>query len=179
MNYKVIDDIVVNLIALNDGELVGRIRLQKLAYLLHRCGANFDVPFVYHHYGPYAPLLANACLSARAERRITIEERPGRYGVPYAIFRIAEDVRPPTGIGALPADKALASLTKIKRASDIALELAATIVFLRDDDRYGAQAVRETAIRKPRKTTPERMQAAFGLIRDLGLDPNNALVLPD
>ena len=179
MNYKVIDDIVVNLIALNNGELVGRTRLQKLAYLLHRCGANFDVPFVYHHYGPYAPLLANACLSARAERRITIEERPGRHGVPYAIFRIAGDVRSPTGIGALPADKALSILARTKRASDFALELAASIVFLRDDDRYGAKAVRETAIRKPRKGTRENMREAFGLIRDLGLDPNNALVLPD
>lgn len=179
MNYKAIDDIVVNLIALNDGKLVGRTRLQKFAYLLHRCGANFDVPFVYHHYGPYAPLLANACLSARAERRITIEERPGRHGVPYAIFRIDGDAPPLTEFGALPADAARRFLARMKRASDFALELAATIVFLRDDKRYGAQAVRETAIRKPRKGTQENMREAFGLIRDLGLDPNDALVLPD
>lgn len=179
MNYKLIDDIVVNLVALNNGELVGRTRLQKLAYLLHSCGANFDVPFVYHHYGPYAPLLANACLSARAERRIEIEERLGRYGVLYAIFRIDGELPSFTNFGDLPVDAARRFLARMKRASAIALELAATIVFLRDDGRYGAQAVRETAIRKPRKGTRENMREAFGLIRDLGLDPNNALALPD
>jgi hypothetical protein len=40
-------EIAVNLIALHDGELVGRTRLQKRAYLLHRCGAEFTLNFVY------------------------------------------------------------------------------------------------------------------------------------
>ena len=45
MNFEDMENIVVNLIALHGGELVGRTRLQKEAYLLHRCGANFDLPF--------------------------------------------------------------------------------------------------------------------------------------
>ena len=46
-------EIAVNLIALHGGELVGRTRFQKRAYLLHRCGASFTLKFVCHHYGPY------------------------------------------------------------------------------------------------------------------------------
>ena len=69
------EDIVVNLIALHGGELGGRTRMQKAAYLLHRCGAKFDLPFVYHHYGPYSFDLAAGCTDAHAEGRIETEEK--------------------------------------------------------------------------------------------------------
>ena len=61
------EDIVVSLISMHGDELVGRTRLQKQAYLLHRCGANFDVSFVYHHYGPYSFDLVDGVTDARAE----------------------------------------------------------------------------------------------------------------
>ena len=73
-------EIVVNLIALYGGELVGRTRLQKQAYLLHRCGGQFQLNFVYHHYGPYSFDLADGLTDARVEGQIEIEEKPGRYG---------------------------------------------------------------------------------------------------
>ena len=88
------ENIVVDLIAMNGGELIGRTRLQKGAYLLHRCGANFDLRFVYHHYGPYSFDLAAGCLDARAEGWIEIEEKPGRYRVPYATFNLLERACP-------------------------------------------------------------------------------------
>ncbi len=58
------EDIVVNLITMHGGELVGRTRLQKGAYLLHCCGANFGLPFVYHHYGQYSFNLADGWVDA-------------------------------------------------------------------------------------------------------------------
>ncbi len=42
------EDVVVNLIKLNDRELIGRTRLQKEAYLLDRCGAEFGLSFTYY-----------------------------------------------------------------------------------------------------------------------------------
>ena len=52
------EDIAAGLIALHENkELSGRKRLQKEAYLLHRCGADFDLPFTYHHYGPYSRII--------------------------------------------------------------------------------------------------------------------------
>ena len=42
----------------------------------------------------------------------------------------------------------------------MALELAATIAFLRDEAGYGEKAVAETQLRKPHKATDERMGRA-------------------
>ena len=61
----------------------------------------------------------------------------------------------------------------MRKVSDIVLELAATVVFLRDEwDYYGkgeTTAVEETKARKPRKATKERIDKAIALLRDLGL----------
>ena len=169
------DDIVVAVIALWGGELVGRTRLQKGAYLLHRCGADFDLPFVYYHYGPYSFDLAAGCADAHEERRIEIEERPGRHGVRYAIFTTPERA---SHIGALSRGKALDVVKKMKPCTDVVLELAATVVFLRDEGGYPNNAVAETRERKSVKSGNGRLEAALSLIRNLGLDPENALEIP-
>lgn len=168
------EDIVVNLIALHGGELVGRTHMQKGAYLLHRCGGDFDLPFIYHHYGPYSSDLAAGCTDARAEGRIEIEEKTGRYGICYAVFRTTETEKVEKPVGGLPADKARRLIEEIKKVSDIVLELAAAIVFLRDEGGYGEQAVKETETRKPIKATPERIRKALDLIRDIGLEAETA-----
>lgn len=169
------EDIVVDLIALNGGELVGRTRLQKGAYLLHRCGADFGLPFIYHHYGPYSSDLASGCLDACAEGWIEIEERPGRHRVRYAIFTLGKDARPSGRLGALSAADARRLLGKIRKVSDIVLELAATIVYFVENGYDMKEAVEETKARKPIKASAERLREAYSLIRDLGLDPKNEL----
>lgn len=171
------EDIVVAMIELNGGRLVGRTRLQKGGYLLHRCGANFELPFIYYHYGPYSSDLANGCLNARANKRIRISERPGRHGVRYAIFTLGKDARPSGRLGALPAEKARGLLKKMEKVEDIVLELAATIVYFVEDGYDMEKAIQETRVRKPIKASPERLDRAFSLIRDLGLDPKNELAL--
>ncbi len=165
--------IVSDLVALNGGKLIGRTRLQKQAYLLDRCGADFGLQFTYHHYGPYSFDLAAECNYALAEGQIEIEEKPGRHGVLYAIFRSAKEVEQPKHLGKLYADKACSLLQRMDEASDIILELAATIVFLRDEwDYYGKEEigpVEETKARKPLKATGERIDKALDLLRDLDL----------
>jgi len=170
------EDIAAGLVALNDGELVGRTRLQKQAYLLHRCGANLGLRFTYYYYGPYCFELAAGVNDARAEGWVDIEERTGRHGVPYAIFRsvAGSDSDPPDCLGELPADQARDLLRRMKPVSDVVLELAATIVFLRDQWRYfgkdkGRSPIEETKARKSLKATDERIEKALVLLRDLGL----------
>lgn len=167
------DDIVVALIALWGGQLVERIRLQKAAYLLDRCGAKFGLRFVYHDYGPYAFDLAAGCADACEDRRIRIERRPGRHGVRYAIFSTGES---PGRIGALSAERARRIVAKMKPCTDLVLEIAATIVFLRDEGGYAKNevAIAETRTRKAQKATDERMEKALSLLRDLGLMPRAA-----
>ncbi len=165
------EDIVVGLVALHGGELIGRTRLQKEAYLLDRCGAEFGLAFEYYHYGPYSFELAGGLNEAQAEGAVEIEERPGRHRVPYAVIKTAE--AQPEAIGKLQADRAAELLDRMKYVSDFVLELAATVVFLRDEwDYYGKEKVgpvEETKARKPLKATEERMGKALALLRDLGL----------
>ena len=168
------EDIVVGLVALNGGELVGRTRLQKQTYLLDRCGAEFGLAFTYHHYGPYSFELAGGCADAEAEKRVETEERPGRHGVPYAIFRSGKGGAEPDRLGELSAGQARSLLGKMQGVSDIVLELAATIVFLRDEWPYYGKgktdAVEETVARKSLKATEKRIEEALGLLRVLGLE---------
>ena len=104
------EDVVVNLIKLNDRELIGRTRLQKEAYLLDRCGAEFGLSFTYYYYGPYSFELADGWEDARAEGRIEISEEPGRYGVPYSIFKLKRSGGAPDSLGNMSADAARARL---------------------------------------------------------------------
>ena len=172
-------EIVVNMIALHGGELVGRTRLQKQAYLLHRCGGKFQVDFVYHHYGPYSFDLADGLTDARAEGQIEIEEKPGRYGIRYAIFRLRENVQQRHGLGKLTASDARRLLEVMNdEVSDIVLEIAATIAFLRDEGGYGDQAVAETTVRKPLKATAQRVRQALALLRKLDLDTSGYKQVP-
>lgn len=173
------EDIVVGTVALNGGELVGRTRMQKQVYLLDRCGGDFGLRYTYHRYGPYSGELAAGCADAKAEQRIETEEEYGRHGVPYTIFRSRAGSTPPERLGGLDAAGARAALEKMGQVSDIVLELAATIVFLRDEWRYfdkgNVSAVEETKARKPLKGTEERIGRALELVDALGLDAKSAL----
>ena len=181
------EDIVVSLVALHNGELIGRTRLQKEIYLLDRCGAKFGLPFEYHRYGPYSFELAGGLSEARAEHRIDIREEPGRHSVPYAV--ITTEAAKPETLGKLSADTADALLDKMKYVSDFVLELAATIVFLRDEWHYFGKervkaseathaAVEETKRRKPLKGTDDRIGKALTLLSEIGLcDETNSAAL--
>lgn len=172
--------VAVGLIVLNGGKLVGRTRLQKQAYLLHRCGGNLGLRFNCHRYGPCCFELVGGLNDARAEGRIEIEERIGRHGVAYAVCRSGERAGTPQCLGDLEADGARNLPNEIKGISEIVLELAATIVFQRDEwDCFGkdkTSPVEETRKRKPLKATDGRMSGAQNLLHELGLNsmPANA-----
>ena len=172
------EDIVAGLVALNGGDLVGRTRLQKQTYLLDRCGANFGLRFTYHHYGPYSFELAGGCVDAEAEGWVRIEERAGRHGVPYAIFTSTGDGAPPNFLGELSAARVRSLLEEMRGVSDIVLELAATVVFLRDEWSYYGKgktgAVEETKARKSLKATEGRIGEALDLLGKLGLEAADA-----
>ena len=164
------DDIVADLIALNDGKLFGRNRLQRQAYLLHRCGADFDIRFVYYRYGPHSFDLSNGVIEACADERIEIDKQRGPNGIHHAIFKSGKRAREPNNIGCLAADRAKHLIEEMEQVSDTVLELAATMVFLRDDRGWGENAVTETRARKPLKAQNGRLESALALVQQLGLD---------
>ena len=112
------------------GEIVGRVRLQKLAYLAERIGCKFGFEFQYYHYGPFSEDLVNDINNAIVEGKITEEIKETANGSrKYSIFKLAnfsenED-----------SNKHRAEF--LKEAKDIEtlyLELLATALFLNDED---------------------------------------------
>ena len=172
------DDIVVGLVALWGGKLVGRTRLQKGAYLLHRCGANLDLRFVYYHYGPFSFALAEGCLDARADDRLGIAEHRGPRAV-YGIFTTDRNSRPPDGVGDLTAEQARPLVERMKQETGLVLEIAATVAFFRDRGMDTQAAVAETKARKTVKASTERLDKAMRLLRDLGLCNASAGATPE
>ncbi len=167
------EDIAVGVVALNGGTLVGRTRLQKTVFLLDQCGMESGLEFEYLHYGPYCVDLAQGWDDAKANKRLAMTNPLGRYGVPYTVFETTRTA-PPSNLGNLDAERAKALIGEMSAASDVVLELAATIVYLREHG-YDDRAIDEVKIRKPVKATEVRLRKATDLLRRLGLASNGRM----
>jgi uncharacterized protein YwgA len=162
-----LSELVVGLISLNEGEMAGKTRLQKSFFLLDRMGMGSGVDFDYYNFGPFSVEVAMAADDAVADKRLLVDERPGYYAVPYAFYSTNEPH--PKRLGKLTAREAKDKLDIMKEYSALELEVAATIVYLRDDGYADEAAIRETKLRKPVKATDRRVARSLQLIHSLGL----------
>ena len=138
------------------GEIVGRTRLQKVAYLLTEVGLEDGFDFVYKHYGPFSEDLASAARLGSLLGDLDEIERPTAWGGTYSVFSVQGQSGGTSG----PRQ----SLAKLAASADaVELELAATAVFLRKDGYDDPWT--ETARRKPEKATPERVEHAKQLLK--------------
>jgi uncharacterized protein YwgA len=162
---------VPSLVMAAGGEVVGKIRLQKVVYLLDQLGLNSGFSYEYFHYGPYSEDLAEKVeddvvfgqLHASQRRRLSD-------GVPYVAYSAIEPGDGDKLETRLPLQRVRSALTEMQRHSATVLELAATIhwlVSLEGFSDWKAELVR----RKGVKTNNGRDQRAFELLRTLGLPP--------
>jgi hypothetical protein len=140
------------------GSLVGRTRLQKVAYLTQLAGFGDEFEFEYRHYGPYSEDLARGMEIASGVGLVSEEERRADWGGKYSIYR-ATSQTPATD------DAGRASfVTAAKEIGAIELELAATAAFLYAEEGIGrcdhGDPWAETARRKPEKVLEGRLSAA-------------------
>lgn len=124
-NYRQRAEGVANIVRDVGGEIIGRTRLQKIAYLLEVTGLGQGFRFEYRHYGPYSEDLKLAVQAAELLNLLDEQERPTSWGGHYSIYTAKGRASPHT-----PASrKQLASLAS--KADPVELELAATAVFLK------------------------------------------------
>jgi uncharacterized protein len=161
-------EMVVGLVALNDGELVGKVRLQKTFYLLDACGLQSGFDYDFHFYGPFSADLARAADDAPALNRLNFEDKFGYHEVPYRVFHASHDAPPPERLGELSAAEIRENLKLMARYSAAELEVAASIIFLRNNG-YQDDPVAETRRRKPATATADRVARAERLIAELRL----------
>lgn len=155
------------------GEIVGKVRLQKIVYLLDQLGMNSDFSYDYHHYGPYSEELADEADSNVIFGQIREEvRRRVSDGVPYSVFSLTDldDDGDRNTLGDLPFAEARDALTAMGNYSATVLELAATIHWLSSieqvDDWRG-----ELVRRKGVKTEGGRADEALQLLTELELPP--------
>jgi len=150
---------VAAIIADAGGEVVGRTRLQKIAYLLSVTGLEDAFSFKYKHYGPYSEELAIATRVGKWLGNLNETEKNSTWGGTYSVYSIPDRA-------AAPGEDRRSRLARVAANADaIALELAATAVFLANE---GYELPwQETARRKPDKATEEQFKKAREIVREL------------
>lgn len=166
------ETIIVALLKAAGGQIVGRVRLQKAAYLLDRLGMESGFHFDYHHYGPFSRDLDNAI--ADAEAFGFVEQEFGRRqvdGARYSIFKLtAEEFEYPEKIGQLNEAALEGYLQTFAETNVTVLELAATANWLAEEEQRDdwQEALHR---RKGPKVDGGRLDRALALLRDVGLPP--------
>lgn len=139
------------------GELVGRTRLQKIAYLLTLAGFSDDFSFEYRHYGPFSDELAQAMEVAAILGPVREEERTADWGGRYSVYTLIENVGESDGARAQFVQRA-------KSINAVELELAATAAYLFAAEGFDAKNKgnpwHETRRRKPSKAAEGRLERA-------------------
>ncbi|MEJ1119234.1 hypothetical protein V9K92_12235 [Phyllobacterium sp. CCNWLW109] len=141
------------------GHIVGRTRLQKIAYILVASGLEEEFAFSYKHYGPYSEDLAQLTSDASLLGFIKETEKTASWGGVYSVFDIANFAEGNPSVEREP-------LAKLAAAADaIELELAATALYLAKEGIGDPWA--ETERRKPEKSTGGRLERAKDLYHKL------------
>ena len=146
----------VEIVRDSGGEVVGRTRLQKIAFLLLATGLDGNFRFVYKHYGPFSNGLASAVRAATLLNQMVETEKTADWGGTYSVFHVVD--RPENESDPRP------QLARMTAAADaIVLELAATAVFLAKQNYDNPW--KETKRRKPQKATKKQVNRAKQLLR--------------
>jgi hypothetical protein len=141
------------------GRIVGRTRLQKLAYLMELSGLGDGFTFEYRHYGPYSEELSIASHNAALLGLLKEEEHATNWGGFYSVYTTS------TGSD-LPSSSPRYRLARLAVSADpIQLELAATAAFLATEGISDPWEM--TAKLKPEKSQGGTLERAKALYRKL------------
>lgn len=145
-----------------DGEIIGRTRLQKIAYLLNLSGYDDSFEFEYKHYGPFSREVAQAAKFAELAGVLHEDTKPTSWGGTYSIFKLIEGDQISNNVIERGAVSLVEQATNV---NSVALELAATAAFLSSE--YSDRSWEETKRRKPRKATAINIKLAKDFYRKI------------
>ncbi|KYF82965.1 hypothetical protein BE11_24885 [Sorangium cellulosum] len=161
---------VLALIVTKTKKLSGRLRIQKLMYLLRQKGAKPLQPFFfdYHHYGPFSADVADAIKGAVRSKLIAEHEESDEDWKRYEYTPDVRTAQYADGVDASTRALVEQVLAICGEAHWRTLELAATIDFLQRTDSLDREAaIREALERKPQCSRYEaearRLLDALGL----------------
>ncbi len=141
------------------GHVVGRTKLQKIAFLLELAGLGEGFSFEYKHYGPYSEELTAGMREAAAFGLVQTTEQGTSWGGWYSIYsttdkNVASDRR------------RIEFATEASKIGSVELELAATAAYLAAVEGY-SDPWNETRRRKADKAAEGRIEKAQEAYRQL------------
>lgn len=161
---------ILSVLRAADGEIIGRIRTQKIFYLLEELGLASNFKFSYHHYGPYSETLS-AQISAQCLFSSELDEvsEITSFGTKFSVYKLKDPTVPhQKSCGDLEFGKAHSLIKKMKSTTSVVIELAATIHWLKEKEKVNDWKA-ELIKRKASKATTESIQKAEELLIDVGL----------
>lgn len=151
-------------------KIVGKIRLQKIFYLLDQLGLNGNLRFSYHHYGPYCEDLSTAIDVAHHFNSSIKEEleTAQSHGGKFSVFTTEAAFPSGDSVGSIDQPHLAELLRKMTSTSSVVIELAATIHWLKNAEKIELWEPTLKS-RKPTKTTASNIEKATALLDELGL----------
>ena len=166
-------ELVADLVLLAGGELTGRVRLQKIMYLLDNKGLSSGASYFYYHYGPYSEDLWDAVSDAKFFDGLREEtSSPDGHVNSFSTFKMPLPRDTPDKVGELSASEVEKLLMKLKDVNSTVLELASTAHWLAFVEQV-PDWKSEIEIRKAGKTGQGRLEKAIRLLDELELAPPN------
>ena len=166
-------EIVTDLVGLAGGELTGRVRLQKIIYLMDQLGLKSGASYIYYYYGPYSEDLWDAVSDAKFFDGLREEMvSTNNVEITYSIFKLPYHKNASTKIGAMTTEQAKLHLEKLKSINSTILELASTIHWIAYVEK-SADWKSELKTRKSGKVENGRFEKALDLLGELHLAPDN------
>ena len=152
-------------------KIIGRIRVQKIFYLLEKLGLNSGLRFSYYHYGPYSENLAHEIDFAEVlDGAIEEEVDTTSFGATYSIYKLntknAGDI--PAKVGDMSMADARRAIKSMKARTSVTIEIAATAYWLAHEEKV-ADWRKEIQIRKSTKATDKNINEALDLLKEIGL----------
>jgi uncharacterized protein YwgA len=147
-----------------EGEVVGRIRLQKTICLLQRLGLPTDYLYSLHFYGPYSEdLHSEVTLLKNLEMVQEVEDPVGRDGVQYTIKAVTDLANPEL------VSEFQDKIDIMAKTSSVILELAATYDMFKQHGNDDATALERLRSKKGSKCAKGNEKRAMQLLVQLGL----------
>lgn len=153
-----------------NGQIVGRIRIQKIFYLLEQLGLKSGFEFSYHHYGPYSEDLSRE-LTIESAFSDDFQEEYGytQKGAKFSIYKLSEShSNPELAFGDFDHGKVVQLIQTLKQPQSVVIELAATIHWLKHEEKVTDWKA-ELRERKPEKASDKNIAKAETLLAEIGL----------
>lgn len=163
------ENLIRTILVAAGGEIAGRVRLQKLVYLLDKLGLESGFRYSYHHYGPYSAELSSSADLAQAFGFVEeIFKHRASDGARFSLFKSGESHLINSKSDFLDSEVIRNAIAQMNSANSTVLELAATAYWLRHDEGLADWST-EIVRRKGSKVENGRLEKAISLLNDLKL----------